>query len=103
MFNRTAEIFIDRNGLHGLERLRKLVNQDASLRDIACAFNVSVSTAGRLREILFKKVYYVSDATADWLRYCEQQHSWISEQYGKEHIKSQNKESHLTLIQGEHP
>ena len=97
MFNRTAENFIRKHHLEGLERLRRLANEGASLRVIADTFDVPLSTAGRLTQVLLKKVYYISDATEDWLRYCEQRHQFIAERHHGA-IERGAHEPHLTLI-----
>lgn len=100
MYNKTAELFIKKNGLSGIERLRSLANQGADLTIIANTFNVSRSTAGRLQQTLLKRVYYISDATADWLKYCEQRHLWIAEQHTKEISQSAPAPNNLLVFPG---
>lgn len=101
MFNRTAENFVRKHGISGIERLRALANQNADIARIAETFNVSRSTACRLQAVLLKKVYYISDATTDWLRYCEQRHSWIAETHRQEISKAALPgDANLILISG---
>lgn len=81
---KTVEIFLNKHGLSGLERMRSMCNKGYPLRDIAEKFKVSVPTAGRLRDSLFKCVYIVSEDVKNHLQYEKNRHSWASDQYKNE-------------------
>jgi len=78
---KTAEIFLKKHGIRGLEKIRTMCNKGYPLKDIAETFNVSIPTAGRLRESLFKCVYIVSEEVKEHLEYEKKRHHWASTEY----------------------
>ena len=95
MYSKNVEIFIEKNGLLGLEKLRDMLNKGCPLRDVAKRFNVSIPTASRLKDSLLECVYIFSDETKAFLEYQQSRHKWISEEYKKEITNTDNLEANI--------
>lgn len=69
----TTISFVEQHGLHGLQQLLRMLNDGATLTQLAHVFNMPRSSIGRIKNIITEKKYVLRQAALDCLEYKSQQ------------------------------